>query len=169
MHRPRRPRRLLRRRQCEHSRLLGSCFLAGSVCSCLLLPYRVLAFLPVLLAILPCCCSCWQQLHVAFHRTMFSSTCFRSSLLCRSPPPLPPPPPPLPPTPTPQPPAPRPPPPPPSPPSVAVTSEQQLAEAIKNREPFIRLTGHIVLTGNYANGTNLLPELQVPTTIMVRG
>jgi predicted outer membrane repeat protein len=46
-----------------------------------------------------------------------------------------------------------------------VTSEQQLAEAIRNREPFIRLTGHIVLTGNYANGTNLLPELQVPTTI----
>ena len=52
---------------------------------------------------------------------------------------------------------------------MAVTSEQQLAEAIKNREPFIRLTGHIVLTGNYANGTNLLPELQVPTTITVRG
>ncbi len=52
---------------------------------------------------------------------------------------------------------------------MAVTSEQQLAEAIRNREPYIRLTGHIVLTGNYANGTNLLPELQVPTTITVRG
>lgn len=51
---------------------------------------------------------------------------------------------------------------------MAVTSEAQLAAAIRGRQANIRLTSHIVLTGQYGNGTNLLPALQVPTTITVR-
>lgn len=34
--------------------------------------------------------------------------------------------------------------------------------------PVLPLQGHIVLTGQFINGTDLLPALQVPTTITVR-
>jgi hypothetical protein len=49
-----------------------------------------------------------------------------------------------------------------------VNSEAQLAQAIMQRQSNILLSGHIVLTGQFANGTNLLPSLQVPTTVTVR-
>lgn len=83
----------------------------------------------------------------------------------KPPPPAPPPAPPSPPLPSPAPPPPPVPPFPPAPPSVTVNSEAELAAAILGRQPNIFLTGHIVLTGQYLNGTNLLPDLSVPTTI----
>lgn len=52
---------------------------------------------------------------------------------------------------------------------MAVNNEADLATAIKSRQSNIALTGHVVLTGNYANGTNLLPALEVPTTITASG
>ncbi|KAL4424315.1 hypothetical protein ABPG75_001616 [Micractinium tetrahymenae] len=84
-----------------------------------------------------------------------------------SPPPLPPPAPPSPPHPAPRPPPPPQPPAPPAPPSFVVNSEAQLAAAIKGRKSNIQLMGHIVLTGQFGNEStvNLLPDLEVPTTI----
>jgi predicted outer membrane repeat protein len=102
-------------------------------------------------------------------------------------PPSPPPPPPQPtaamppnppPNPPPRPPRPNPPPAPPSPPSppsMAIYSEQQLAQALADEVTWLTIKGHIVLTGKYnalttsndtgTDSTTLLPQVRVSTVI----
>ncbi|KAL4515601.1 hypothetical protein Ndes2526B_g03748 [Nannochloris sp. 'desiccata'] len=48
---------------------------------------------------------------------------------------------------------------------VNVTNEQQLASAFKNRERFIRLQGHITLSGEYRGEKSLLPSIKASVTI----
>lgn len=48
---------------------------------------------------------------------------------------------------------------------VTVTSERQLAEAFTNRERFIRLEGHITLSGEFKGEKSLLPSIKASVTI----
>jgi hypothetical protein len=48
---------------------------------------------------------------------------------------------------------------------VNVTSEEQLATAFKNRERYIRLQGHITLSGEFKGEKSLLPSIKASVTI----
>jgi hypothetical protein len=48
---------------------------------------------------------------------------------------------------------------------INVTSEQQLANAFKNRERYIRLQGHITLSGEFKGEKSLLPSIKASVTI----
>ena len=49
---------------------------------------------------------------------------------------------------------------------VDVASEQELAEAIKNKERFINLVGHITLTGDFPGQKSLLPSIVASVSII---